>query len=154
MSASKPGPKPSAGGSNVSAPTEEEITRQRVNYQINSLRLQPVSSLPMNLFLMWMVGNDVSMFSIMFVGMAVVNPISSILSVNKTFAGFEEEAAKDKQIMSSLKLGKLIYVGCCIVGFLVALLKLTWMGLVPILSMDWMSTTVPAYKERSFGVVV
>ncbi|KPA83190.1 putative mitochondrial hypothetical protein [Leptomonas pyrrhocoris] len=131
--------------------SDEEVTRHRVISRLNDIRLQPLKQLPMTAFMMWMVGNDVSIFSIMFVGMAVVNPLQSIFSAGKTFEDFEEDAKADRQIRSAVNQSKWIYIGCCLVAFLVALVKLNWMELLPVSSMDWMDNTPPAYGEFSTG---
>ncbi|EPY35168.1 hypothetical protein STCU_01216 [Strigomonas culicis] len=132
--------------------TEQELQRARANAQINNIRMQPIRQLPMTLLMMWMVGNDVSIFSIIFVGMAVVNPLQAIAGVNKEFVAFEEDAEKDAQVASAVKLGKLVYIACCLAAFFVALIKLNWMELLPVLSMDWMSGVPPPYKEHVTGV--
>jgi ER membrane protein complex subunit 4 len=131
--------------------TDEEITRRRVISRLNDLRLQPLKQLPMTGFMMWMVGNDVSIFSIMFVGMAVVNPLQAIFGASKVFEDFEEDAKVDRQIRSAVNQSKWIYIGCCIVAFLVALVKLNWMELLPVSAMDWMDNTPPTYGEFSTG---
>lgn len=131
---------------------ELEMTRQRINIRLNDIRLQPLKQLPMTFFMMWMVGNDVSIFSIMFVGMAVINPLQSILSAGKNFADFEEDAEADAQIRTTVNQSKWIYIACCLAAFLVALVKLNWMGLLPVSAMDWMANTPTPYQEHSVGV--
>lgn len=131
--------------------TDEEITRMRVMARLNDIRIQPLKQLPMTGFMMWMVGNEVSIFSIMFVGMAVVNPLQSIFGAGKMFADFEEDAKTDRQIRSAVNQARWIYIGCCLVAFLVALVKLNWMELLPVSAMDWMDNTPPTYKEFSSG---
>ncbi|KAK7201044.1 hypothetical protein NESM_000164400 [Novymonas esmeraldas] len=131
--------------------TDEEITRHRVMARLNDIRTQPLKQLPMTGFMMWMVGNDVSIFSIMFVGMAVVNPLQAIFGAGKMFAEFEESANADRQIRSAVNQARWIYIGCCLIAFLVALVKLNWMELLPVSSMDWMDNTPPTYQELSAG---
>ncbi|KAG5473151.1 hypothetical protein CUR178_03069 [Leishmania enriettii] len=131
--------------------TDEEITRHRIMTRLSDIRTQPLKQLPMTAFMMWMVGNDVSIFSIMFVGMAVVNPLQSILGAGKMFADFEEDAKTDRQVRSAVNQARWIYIGCCLIAFLVALVKLNWMELLPVNSMDWMDHTPPTYQELSIG---
>ncbi|GET90763.1 hypothetical protein, conserved [Leishmania tarentolae] len=131
--------------------TDKEITRHRVMARLNDIRTQPLKQLPMTVFMMWMVGNEVSIFSIMFVGMAVVNPLQSILGAGKLFADFEEDTKADRQIRSAVNQARWIYMGCCLIAFLVALVKLNWMELLPVSSMDWMDNTPPTYQEFSSG---
>ncbi|KAG8348942.1 putative Protein of unknown function (DUF1077) [Trypanosoma vivax] len=133
---------------------EHDETRGRIHRRLNGLRVQPLKSLPMTLFMMWMVGNEVSIFSIMFVGMAVTNPLQSVFGTHRMFEEFEEDACKDPAMRSAVKQSKLIYVACCLAALAVAVVKLSWMGLLPVNAMDWLDNTPPAYKEHSFGAFV
>ncbi|EAN98380.1 hypothetical protein C3747_41g1320c [Trypanosoma cruzi] len=134
-----------------SKPSEKDMQRARTLRLLNDLRMQPLKSLPMTLFLMWMVGNDVGIFTIMFVGMAVVNPLQSIFGTNDVFKEFEEEAKGDANIRSALSHSKLMYIASCLLAFAVALVKLSWMGLMPVNAMDWLDSTPPDYKEYTQG---
>ncbi|KAH9579983.1 TMEM85/ER membrane protein complex subunit 4 [Trypanosoma melophagium] len=132
--------------------SESDIQRMRTYRRLNELRMQPLKSLPMTAFMMWMVGNEVSIFSIMFVGMAVVNPLQSIMGCAGVFAEFADDVQQDAGIRSAVAHSKLIYIGCCLIAFTVALVKLSWMGLMPVNAMDWLDTTPPVYKEHTLGV--
>ncbi|ESL10812.1 hypothetical protein TRSC58_01448 [Trypanosoma rangeli SC58] len=131
--------------------SEGDMQRVRALRMLSDLRMQPLKSLPMTLFLLWMVGNDVGIFTIMFVGMAVVNPLQSIVGTNNVFKAFEEEAEKDANVRSALSQSKLMYIASCLVAFAVALVKLNWMGLMPVNAMDWLDSTPPDYKEYVQG---
>ncbi|AAZ11822.1 Protein of unknown function (DUF1077), putative [Trypanosoma equiperdum] len=130
---------------------EGDASTARTHRRLNDLRMQPLSSLPMTIFMMWMVGNDVSIFSIVFVGMAVTNPLQSMLGAAKVFEEFNEEAEKDPHVRSAVGHSKLIYIACCFAALAVALIKLNWMGLMPVNAMDWLDSTPPQYKEQSMG---
>ncbi|CCW61647.1 unnamed protein product [Phytomonas sp. EM1] len=132
--------------------SEEEINRRRINQRLNDIRIGPLKQLPLNLFMMWIVGNEVSIFSIMFVGMAVINPLQSIFNAGKNFTEFEEDGKVDRQVLASIKQAKWIFIGCSLLCFLVGLIKLSWMELLPVNMMDWLPTTPPSYKEQSMGV--
>lgn len=140
-------------GKSMAKLDEETLVRNKVLYRLNDIRLQPVKQLPMQIFLMWMVGNSISIFTIMFVGNAVISPLQQIMNTSTIFEEFEEDAKRDKQIKSSLSQSKLIYIACCLAAFCVALLKLSWMDMLPIASMDWMNHAPPSYKESSFAIV-
>jgi len=45
------------------------------------IALGPLKQLPMNLFIMWMAGNSISIFPIMMVGMMFIRPIQAFLSI-------------------------------------------------------------------------
>lgn len=128
---------------------EKEIKRLRVQKRLMDLQFGPVKALPMTLFMLWMVGNDISLFSIMFVGMAVSNPITSLLGTNKLFESFDEMIREDPSLRSSVTQAKLIYAACCVVAFVVGLVKLSWMGLMPVSSLDWMDHRPPTAAEFS-----
>lgn len=139
-------------------PTEqaspEEVQRNRVIAEMTALRLQPIKQLPITFFVLWMTGNDISIVTIMFVGMAFISPIKTLATTSETFARFNTFAATDKYIASALSQSKFIYAGCCLVAFLVVVVKLHWMGLLPVCKMDWMSSTPLIPGERSFGSIL
>ena len=49
----------------------------------------PVKSLPMNMFMMYMAGNTISIFPIMMVAMMVWRPIQAVMSVGTVFKPIE-----------------------------------------------------------------
>merc|ERR1712029_423600 len=53
------------------------------------LALGPFKQVPMNLFIMYMSGNSISIFPIMMVVMMMVRPLKTLFSVKQTFKGFE-----------------------------------------------------------------
>ena len=46
--------------------------------------LGPMKQIPMNLFIMWMAGNTISIFPIMMVGMMFIRPIQAFLSIQQS----------------------------------------------------------------------
>lgn len=49
------------------------------------MALQPIKSLPMNLFMMYMSGNTISIFPIMMIAMMAWRPVKALMSVNLAF---------------------------------------------------------------------
>ena len=47
------------------------------------LALSPMKSIPMNLFMLWMSGNSVQIFSILIVGMLLQNAVKGVVGVNQ-----------------------------------------------------------------------
>lgn len=47
--------------------------------------LQPIKSLPMNLFMMYMSGNTISIFPLMMIAMMAWRPVKALMSVNPAF---------------------------------------------------------------------
>eukprot|EP00796_Vickermania_ingenoplastis_P005906 gene5906-4221_t len=131
--------------------TAAESRRQRAIAQMSDLRMQPVKQLPMTVFFMWMTGNEISIFTIMFLSMAFISPLTAIINTGKAFEPFQEAGKKDKEIASFTSQSKLIYMACCVAALSVALLKLHWMSLLPVSMMDWMSTEPMLPYERSVG---
>lgn len=62
----------------------------------------PGSNLLMTGFMLWMSGSGINLFSMMFTGMALFNPLKAIFTVNNAFEKFS-----DGQV--ELLLPKLIY---------------------------------------------
>lgn len=130
----------------------EDSIRENAIAEMTALRFQPAKSLPMTILFLWLSGNEISIFTIMFVGMAFINPITSLIKTSETFAKFNELAKRDKYISSCLSQSKMIYAGLCMLAFGVALMKLQLMSLLPVCKMDWMSSSPAVPAERSFGV--
>lgn len=133
--------------------SDKEKRRQRIQRRINDVQLGPVKSLPMTLFMLWMVGNEISLFSIMFVGMAITTPITSLMGTGTVFEQFAEMVRADPSLSSSVTQGKMIYAACCLAAFAVGLLKLAWMGLMPVSASDWMDHRPPLLSESSRGMM-
>jgi len=75
---------------------------------------------------MYMTGNSLQIFSIMMVFMLFKTPITSILSIQRTFAPFETEGNRDQMLLV-----KLTFIATN--GLLLALgmWKVNGMGLLP-----------------------
>ena len=81
---------PNSGQGNMS---HSEISREAdPNLKIKrswDVALGPFKQVPMNLFIMWMSGNTISIFPIMMVFMMMFRPFKTLFSVSQTFKGFE-----------------------------------------------------------------
>ncbi len=115
--------------------------RQRKLKKMQSVQFSPATSLPMQLFMLWMAGNDIQMFSIMITGNAIYSPISQIFKTNEVFAAFQG----DEEVREELWKSKLIYIAMCLVALCVGLAKLHYMGLLPTAAVDWLDHTPPQY---------
>lgn len=93
---------------------------------------------PMNLLIMYMAGNSISIFPIMMVGMSLIRPMKAIFSTQTTFKIFEinSNIAGQKFIFF---IGNLINIG-------LALYKCHSMGLLPTHASDWLAFVDP--QER------
>nr|SVE93336.1 EOG090X0GNX [Moina brachiata] len=104
--------------------------------------LQPLKQVPMQLFMMYMVGNSISIFPIMMVGMMFVRPIRALFSLNQAFKMLEGTQAFGQKFVYFL--GQLVSLG-------LALYKCQSMGLLPTHSSDWLAFIEPQQRIEYSG---
>ncbi|KAF7638857.1 Leucine carboxyl methyltransferase 1 [Meloidogyne graminicola] len=110
----------------------EQQQQHLLNKKAWDMALQPLKSLPMNMFMMYMAGNTISIFPIMMVMMMAWRPIKAILSVNTTFKVLEQEYG------SSLILHKIVFSLGNLAAIALAVYKCHTMGLLPNHESDWL----------------
>ena len=117
----------SASTSNLS---REEISREAdPNLRIKrswDLALGPFKQVPMNLFIMWMSGNTISIFPIMMVFMMMFRPFKTLFSVSQTFKGFETSGGGVTFLGQ-----KIVFVLGNLANVALAMYKCHSMGLLP-----------------------
>jgi hypothetical protein len=96
----------------------------------------------MNLFLMYMAGNSISIFPIMMVGMLFMRPIKALLSVSSAFKMIEG---------SHSVVQKLAYLAGNLVNLGIALYKCQSMGLLPTHTSDWLAFVEPQEQVEFYG---
>uniref|UniRef100_A0AC34FIP5 ER membrane protein complex subunit 4 n=1 Tax=Panagrolaimus sp. ES5 TaxID=591445 RepID=A0AC34FIP5_9BILA len=101
------------------------------------MALQPSKSLPMNMFMMYMAGNTISIFPIMMVAMMVWRPMQALMSVGNVFKPIEEEHT------GSLIVHKLIYTLGNFGAIALGIYKCHSMGLLPNHASDWLDFAAP-----------
>lgn len=107
------------------------------------LALGPIKNVPMNLFLMFMAGNSISIFPIMMVGMMMLRPIKALWATNQTFKAIEG---------THVIMQKLIYLFGNLVNVALALYKCHSMGILPTHASDWLAFQEPAMQmEYTYG---
>ncbi|PAA53123.1 hypothetical protein BOX15_Mlig020081g1, partial [Macrostomum lignano] len=105
--------------------------------------LGPLKQLPMNLFIMWMAGNSVSIFPIMMVLMLFMRPIQAVFAMQATFAQIEGGQAC---------LQRFVYLIGNLAVLALAVYKCHTMGLLPTYESDWLSfVDSPRRTEVSGG---
>ncbi|KAI5632241.1 ER membrane protein complex subunit 4 [Phthorimaea operculella] len=104
--------------------------------------LGPLKQVPMNLFIMYMAGNSISIFPIMMVGMLIVRPVKALFSTQSTFKMVEGTQAAGQ---------KFVYFIGNIVNILLALYKCQSMGLLPTHSSDWLAFEEPLTRVEHIG---
>ncbi|RZC37928.1 DUF1077 domain containing protein [Asbolus verrucosus] len=133
---------------NVSGPASSfEVSRSTdVGHLITKkswdLALAPLKQVPMNLFIMYMAGNSVSIFPIMMVGMLLMRPIQAIWSTKSTFKMLENTSAFGQMFVYVL--GNFINIG-------LALYKCKSMGLLPTHPSDWLAFVEPPVRLEFLG---
>ena len=81
-------PSPPGFNQNISF-REAEASQEKENASLHTKRgwdmaLGPWKQIPMNLFIMYMAGNSISIFPIMMVGMLFLTPVKAIFSLNSS----------------------------------------------------------------------
>ena len=89
--------------------------------------------LPQQMFMMWMSGSQVHIFSIMMVVMSWRQPLNSFLGMSANFARFE-----DKDVESQFIWQKVAYLACNLASAGLALYQLQRLGLLPTSDSDWL----------------
>jgi len=104
--------------------------------------LGPLKQVPMNLFLMYMAGNSISIFPIMMVGMLFMRPIKAVLSLSSAFKMIE---GRHHLIQ------KLVYFLGNFVNLAIALYKCQSMGLLPTHASDWLAFIEAQERMEYYG---
>ncbi|XP_073836880.1 ER membrane protein complex subunit 4 [Musca autumnalis] len=106
------------------------------------LALGPLKQIPMNLFIMYMSGNTISIFPIMMIGMSLIRPIKAMFSTQVT-SKMAEGAQGTGQ--------KLVYFLGNLANVAVALYKCNSMGLLPTHASDWLAFVEPQTRLEYYG---
>jgi hypothetical protein len=117
-----------------SAPENTVKDTQRKNTilssQAKAAAFSPGSQIFMQLFMMWMMGSSLHIFSIFMIYQMMSGPISSMMTVNQKFARFST-------LGNELAFYKLIYIGINLGVLGMGLYKLNTMGLLPLNPSDY-----------------
>lgn len=109
------------------------------------LALGPFKQVPMNLFIMYMSGNSISIFPIMMVVMMMVRPLKTLFSVKQTFKGFETGA---NGVGVNILGQKLVFCLGNLAGVALAMYKCHSMGLLPTHASDWLAFADPMERAE------
>ncbi|CAL8083666.1 unnamed protein product [Calicophoron daubneyi] len=108
-----------------------------------NIALGPLRQVPMNLFIMWISGNSISIFPLMSVIMLFLRPIQALFSIQSTFSLIEGSQAPIQCF---------VYVLGNFVTIALAMYKCHTMGLLPTYASDWLSfVELPQAAEWSAG---
>ena len=95
------------------------------------------------MFVMYMSGNTLSIFSIMMVFMLTLKPIKSLFSLNTTFKAFETSDDKMTNLCQML-----VYILGNLVSIAMAMYKCQSMGLLPTHASDWLAFADPVLRAE------
>ncbi|GAB0097990.1 ER membrane protein complex subunit 4 [Sergentomyia squamirostris] len=138
---SPPGYNPTVGQSHseVSKETDQNHLIIKKSWDI---ALAPIKQVPMNLLIMYMSGNSISIFPIMMVGMMLIRPIKALFSTGATFKVIEGTQVIGQKFV--FLLGNLVNMG-------LALYKCHSMGLLPTHASDWLAFVEPQSRLEFSG---
>ncbi|CAH8499368.1 unnamed protein product [Dicrocoelium dendriticum] len=108
-----------------------------------NIALGPIRQIPMNLLIMWISGNSISIFPLMSVIMLFLRPIQALFSIQSTFNLIEGSQALLQCVVYTL--GNLVMI-------VLAMYKCHTMGLLPTYPSDWLAfVDLPESAELSGG---
>eukprot|EP00299_Pterocystis_sp_00344_P013386 c6553_g2_i1.p1 GENE.c6553_g2_i1~~c6553_g2_i1.p1 ORF type:complete len:159 (+),score=21.49 c6553_g2_i1:39-515(+) len=112
----------SAGGKKLS---KEALDKKRAW----AIALAPAKNIPMTMFMMWMSGDSVNIFSMSIVFFTAFNGLKSLFTVNSAFKGFD----RPSEIIQE----RLFFALVQLATVLVALWKCSSLGILPTAPSDW-----------------
>lgn len=136
-----PGYDPSVAQGHTQSSKENDTTHL-LNKRSWEIALGPIKQVPVNLFIMYMAGNSISIFPIMMVGMLMVRPIKALFTMKGTFKVIEGGYAIQQKFI--FVLGNLVNIG-------LAIYKCHSMGLLPSHSSDWLAFVEPPMRIEYSG---
>jgi len=107
------------------------------------LALGPIKQAPMNLFIMYMSGNTISIFPIMMVIMMAVRPFKTLFSVNATFKSLDAADGSNNNLGQ-----KMVYVLGNLINVALAMYKCHSMGMLPTYASDWLAFADPVERAE------
>lgn len=130
----------------MSAPVDEVTIRCSRIAALSSVTAPNFSSL----LVMWLVGNEMNIFTLMFVGQYAYSVLSNIFSMNAYFTPHVPDAnatdltADDKaRIHSAISTTKQKFMLWSLVSLAILAWKFNAMGLLPTSPWDWLTLTPP-----------
>jgi len=144
-------PAPPGYSSNSTSVLNAETNRQTEAGAANlrakrswDLALGPIKQAPMNLFIMYMSGNTISIFPIMMVIMMAVRPLKTLFSVNATFKNLDSADGSGPGNLGQ----KVVFVLGNLVNVALALYKCHSMGMLPTYTSDWLAFADPVERAE------
>lgn len=120
---------------------EDKKKREILLQQAWNTATSPMSSIFMNIFMFWMMGSSVHIFTLVFMFSILYNSV-------KTIGGTDEVFKKYEAVKDAVTFYKLIYIALNGVVLAFGLYKLYGMGLLPLHAADYVAL-VPYMKVNS-----
>jgi hypothetical protein len=98
-----------------------QIQRQLKEKKVWDLAKSPFKNLFVKVILLWLSGNQIHIFPIIITVMSLVEPLKSLMEVNKVFEPFARERIPTL-------LPTLVYILLNLVGLAIAMVKCYWLG--------------------------
>ncbi len=99
----------------------------------------------MTLFMFWMIGNGISIFTIFFIFQSLFSSVTALLKTSKGTLYFNIVFEPYETMVSSTFKYKVIYCGINLVLMGIVAYKLSSMGLLPVSAADYVDL-VPTYE--------
>ncbi|XKL60659.1 hypothetical protein PGB90_007716 [Kerria lacca] len=138
---SPPGYFPSIGNNQIETIREADSARLIIKKSWD-LALGPIKQVPMNMFLVYMAGNSISIFPIMMIGMIIIRSVKALFTIQQAFKMIEGKHAASQKIVYFI--GNIVNVG-------VALYKCQSLGLLPTHASDWLAFAEPQIRVEYSG---
>ncbi|KAJ9473177.1 ER membrane protein complex subunit 4 [Diplonema papillatum] len=126
--------------------------------QVKKKKLWEVATSPrkqmmMVMFMMWMSGNDISIFPIMITGQAIYSPLSAILGVDKLFEKVVDGVRDSKELQDEMQNAKITFILHQFAFLAMGLVKCYYLGLIPTNALDWIDhrPSVPVQYSAGFA---
>mmetsp|Transcript_21303 Transcript_21303/g.24495 ORF Transcript_21303/g.24495 Transcript_21303/m.24495 type:complete len:166 (-) Transcript_21303:36-533(-) len=114
--------------------TKQGLTQKEIdvlNSKSWTVAKSPFQSIFMTLFMFWMTGNSISIWTLMITISFLISPFKQIFSVNQAFIAFEGKIP--------LFLQKVCFASLHLFILGVAVYKFSAMGIIPDKAIDWMA---------------
>ncbi|VDN52669.1 unnamed protein product [Dracunculus medinensis] len=132
---------------NISSIQQEQASRNEQTHHLMKKRawdmaLQPMKNLPMNMFMMYMSGNTISILPIIMIVMMAWRPVKALMSFNATFKPLQDEHT------GTLLPHKIVFIVGNMLAVAMALYKLHGMSLLPNHASDWLDFQQPPQRKQ------
>ena len=107
--------------------TEPKRCVETKRKELRTKSLSPLQSLPTTMLTLWMCGNNIHLFNITFIVMALVQPVRMLASTGKCFMSYPEV-----ELREDVKRAQVIYILLSLVALGVGILKCVRLGLIPL----------------------